>query len=61
MQPIVSKIANFEEKKLLSSCSKSLEIYSEITKSKLLKFKNLEKHLKSKKHAKNVNKNINKN
>ena len=40
MQPIVSKIANFEEKKLLSSCSKSLEIYSEITKSKLLEFKN---------------------
>ena len=40
MQPIVSNIANFEEKKWLSSFSISLEIYSVINKSKLLGFKN---------------------
>ena len=40
MHPIVSNIANFDEKKWLSFWSKGLEIYSVITKSKLLEFKN---------------------
>ncbi len=40
MHPMVSNIANFEEKNCLSFSSKSLEIYSVINISKLLEFKN---------------------
>ena len=37
---VVNSFANFEEKKCLSSCSISLEIYSVIIRSKLFEFKN---------------------